>query len=147
MRGYVSGQTARNGTIAFSTTNYWYSNGLKSEYGTSYPAYVYDSNSTMYTHIENYKNIIEQEYGVDVVEARPIKYEELTHERIGCSAADYTCTGAPEFIYSTSYWSGSAAYTYDVWRVDSDGSFVDGSYDIGLNNGLRPVIVISKSLF
>ena len=50
------------GTIAFSTKNYWYSSGLKLEYGTSYPAWVYtdkdgnvDEANNIYTHVENYE--------------------------------------------------------------------------------------------
>ena len=52
----------RYGMISFSTTNYWYDgSGLKSEYGTSYPAYVYNSNSTLYNYIENYKIYLESQ--------------------------------------------------------------------------------------
>ena len=76
MKGVVSGQSVRNGTTLFSSTNYWDSSGLKSEYGTGYPAYVYDSNSSIYNYVENYRVYLES-YGADIEEARLIKFEEL----------------------------------------------------------------------
>ena len=51
MLGFVSGQSIRKGTTKFSNTNYW------SSTVSSYPAYVYDSNSTLYSYVENYKHI------------------------------------------------------------------------------------------
>ena len=126
------------GTIAFSSTNYWSSNV------SEYPAYVYDSNSTLYSHIENYKNYLTS-LGTTISDARLIKVEEL--ESLGCSMGDYSCSGAPEWVYSTSYWSGSADNAYSVWSVCSDGSFDSNGYGYGGSSGVRPVISISKSLF
>lgn len=66
MIGYLTdGGYPRKGTIAFSSTNYWYSEGLKTKYGTGYPAYVYDSNSIIYDYIQNYKIYLES-HGAEI---------------------------------------------------------------------------------
>ena len=136
MLGYVEGQTIRKGTTEFSNTNYW------SSTVSSYPAYVYDSNSTLYSYVENYKTYLST-LGVTPNEARLITYEELT--ALGCSS---NCTSAPSWVYATSYWSGSADDSSIVWYVFSTGSFNSIlSYSDSLNFGCRPVIVISKSFF
>ena len=141
MLGWVSGQTVRNGTTAFSSTNYWYSGGLKAEYGTSYPAYVYDSNSTLYNYVESYRTYLESQ-GAEIEEARLIKMEEL--EALGCSRDDYSCSDAPEWVYGTSYWSGAADDSSRVWCVDSIGNFSSISYSFDLSYGVRPVIVLKS---
>jgi len=135
-------QSSSAGITVFSRASYWSSNV------STYPANIYDSNSKLYTYIENYKNVIEG-MGVDVIEARPITYEELTSEEIGCSGDNNSCTSSPySWIYSTMYWSGSAGGTGYVWGVGSGGSFGhDFGYSYGGGTGVRPVIIISKSLF
>ena len=135
MRGYVSGQTERKGTTAFSSSE---------QKGENYSSY---EGSIVEGYVNDYKTIIESEYGVEVVEARLITKYELENEKIGCSSADYTCEGAPEWIYSTSYWSASATDTSSVWRVYSDADFSCNNYNNDINFGVRPVIIISKSNF
>ena len=137
MLGYVIGQSIRKGTTKFSNTNYW------SSTVSSYPAYVYDSNSTLYSYVENYKTYLST-LGVTPIEARLITYEEL--ESLGCSGSDNSCSEAPEWVYATTYWSGSASGTSDVWGVCSDGSFGHSRSNFGGYRGVRPVITISKSL-
>ena len=135
MRGYVSGQTERKGTTAFSSFE---------QKGENYSSY---EGSIVEGYVNDYKTIIESEYGVEVEEARLIRKDELENEKIGCSSADYTCEGAPEWIYSTSYWSASADDTSDVWYVLS-GAYFDNNYsDYDNDFGVRPVIIISKSNF
>ena len=138
MLGYVRGQSIRKGTTKFSNTNYW------SSTVSSYPAYVYDSNSTLYSYVENYKTYLST-LGVTPIEARLITYEEL--ESLGCSGSDNSCSEAPEWVYATTYWSGSAHDILHVWNVFSDGYFVNSYYyDNDFLYGVRPVITISKSL-
>ena len=137
MLGYVRGQSIRKGTTKFSNTNYW------SSTVSSYPAYVYDSNSTLYSYVENYKTYLST-LGVTPIEARLITYEEL--ESLGCSGSDNSCSEAPEWVYATTYWSGSAYGTRRVWSVYGNGSFVNSNYIDVLDFGVRPVITISKSL-
>ncbi len=136
MLGYVSGQSISNGTTAFSSDT---------QKGTNDSDY---SGSIVEGYVNNYKTILESNYGVDVVEARLITKDELTSEEIGCSDTDNTCTGsAYPWIYSTSYWSGSAFSTIGVWYVDSSGDFFSSNSSYGRNYGVRPVIIISKSNF
>ena len=136
MLGWVSGQTIRKGTTMFSNTNYW------SSTVSSYPAYVYDSNSTLYSYVENYKTYLST-LGVTPSEARLITYEELI--ALGCSVS--SCTSAPSWVYATSYWSGFIYSPYDVWHVDSNGHSGCSNYSEDINSGCRPVIVISKDYF
>ena len=137
--GYFVGFSADNpiiGVTAFSSS---------SQKGTNYSDY---NGSIVEGYVNNYKTILENDYDVDVVEARLIIKEELTSDKIGCDEILCSCKKAPNFIYSTSYWSGSAYDTYDVWDVSSDGDFFSSySYDDGSSFGVRPVIIISKSDF
>ena len=123
------------GTTKFSDTNYW------SSTVSSYPAYVYDSNSILYNYVENYKTYLST-LGVTPIEARLITYEELIS--LGCSGS--SCSSAPSWVYSTTYWSGSANSSYNVWYVLSRGDFNSIYYSYDNNFGCRPVITISRSL-
>lgn len=135
MLGYISGQSIRKGTTKFSNTNYW------SSTVSSYPSYVYDSNSTLYNYVENYKTYLST-LGVTPTEARLITYEELTS--LGCSGS--ICKNAPSWVYATTYWSGSAYSSYNVWNVYSYGDFHNNNYSNNNYSGCRPVITISRSL-
>ena len=135
MIGY--GTTPRKGTIKFSDTNYW------SSTVSSYTAYVYDSNSTLYSYVENYK-IYLSTLGVTPTEARLITKEEL--EGLGCSGSSYSCSGVPSWVYATSYWSGSAINNISVWTVYSHGDFNIRTCSTDNRFGCRPVITISRSL-
>ena len=125
MLGYVSGQSIRKGTTMFSSTNYW------SSTVNSYPAYVYDSNSTLYSYVENYKTYLST-LGVTPTEARLITYEEVTS--LGCSGLD--CKNAPSWVYATSYWSGSAYSSFYVWYVASYGDFFDYYCSLTIASGV-----------
>ena len=135
MIGYSSKGKPYKGTTKFSNTNYW------SSTVSSYPSYVYNENSLLYSYVENYKTYLST-LGVTPIEARLITYEELTDLR--CSGTK--CTSAPSWVYATTYWSGSAYSTNYVWYVNSSGDFGYFNYDFGYNFGVRPVITISKSL-
>ena len=58
-------------------------------YGTTSTASTY-AGSIVEEYVNNYKTILESDYGVDVVEARLITEDELTSDEIGCSNTDYT---------------------------------------------------------
>ena len=139
--GYFEGYSVEEpilGNIGFSSTDYW------SSTVSSYPAHVYNSSSNLYTYVENYKSYLEG-LGVDVNYVSLITIEEL--EGLGCVRSNYSCSAAPEWIYSTSYWSGSAYSSTGVWGVNSDSVFINSYYASDYNRGVRPVIVISKSEF
>ena len=136
----------RYGAIKFSNTYYWsggISDILESEYGASYPSYVYDENSYLYGYIVNYKKYLD-EYYVDISNIRLISMEELYE--LGCTST--SCDSAPEWVQATSYWTGTAGTYKRLYRV-SEGSYEDGLYDALYEkaNGVRPVIEIPISEF
>ena len=131
-------QSSNVGTINFSSKNYWSSSV------SSYPAYVYNSNSYLYSYVEKYKKYLES-FGVALNDIRLITKEEL--EKLGCSSSDLSCSGAPEWVYSTSYWSGTANNANVVWYVNSNKLFGNLNYALGNGFGVRPVIEISLSEF
>ena len=103
------------------------------------------------SYVNNYKNLLESLYNVEIKESGIITSEDLLDEDIGCvqlySGADiyYDCLNAPKFIYSTSYWiQYSGEYSYGVLNF-GEVHFVPFENDYLL--GVRPVIVISKDYF
>ena len=127
-----------NGTIPFASGVYW------SSIVSEYPTYIYNSNSNFYTLIENYKTYL-QGLGINIKEARLIKNEEV--EVLGCSASDKSCVLAPSWVYSTSYFTGSAYNEERLFGVSSDGLYFGGCVTCNDYFGVRPVITISKSEF
>ena len=107
-RGYVDGEYPFIGTTAFSSS---------SQKGTNYSDY---SGSIVEGYVNNYKTYLTN-MGVDISSARLITKAEL--EKLGCSEDDWSCSDAPSWVYSTSYWSGSAIVTDYVWRVISRAYF------------------------
>ena len=124
---------------------------LLSKYGTSYPANVYDNNSKLYAHTQDYKTYLKNTLGKTSVDARLITYEELTS--LGCKqeGSSGNCYNAPSWVHSTNYWSGTAYHNNWVYFVTSyvgtgpANGFGPGYFDYSLFLGLRPVITISKS--
>ena len=137
-RGWFDGYSTTNpiiGTTAFSSST---------QKGTNYSDY---SGSIVEGYVNNYKTILESDYGVDVVEARLISYDELANsETFACEKYEH-CSNKYSWIYSTSYWSGSAFSNSFVWRVYSDGTLDIDHYLLAYDFGVRPVIIISKSNF
>ena len=122
------------GTVAFATED---------KHGTNASDY---SGSLIETYVNDYEVAIEA-MGVNVESARLITKDELVNT-FGCNESEYTCTGsAYPWIYATTYWSGAANDSYDVWYVDSYGNFGNNYYGDDGGAGVRPVITISKSAF
>lgn len=149
MIGYFPNYTNTDilkGVTIFAETNYWYNNGLKEEYGTSYPTYVYDSNSRVYNYVENYRMYFES-LGITLDDARLITLAEL--ENLGCDTSTFSkkCNSTPDWVFSTTYWTGEA-YDFDyVWAVRTD-RVVSGFSGLNIAlYGVRPVITISKDYF
>ena len=157
-KGWVNGASTFNGTVSFSSTNYWDDNGSpKSDYpgvyypGPNYPT-IYDAinykgapgetNYSVAYYVDGYKTKI-TEYGVTIKDTRLLTYAEATDSSIGCSQSSWKCptTG---FITNTTFWLGSAYRISGVWGVISDGNFNVISFGSG-SFGVRPVVVISKS--
>lgn len=123
-------------TVAFSSTNYW------KDTVSTYSAYVYNSNSLIYSYVENYKDYLTS-LGLNVNEARLISHEELLD--LGCG--NYYCGNSVEWVRLTTFWTGTAYDVDKVWRFSVAGSSLDGNpYDDDYRRGVRPVIVISKDI-
>ena len=127
---------------------YWTDNtsdhNLLSKYGTSYPVYVFDSNSNLYSPLNNYETYLKSTLGKSSVTTKLITYEDLIN--LGCNSDDNTCASAPYWIYSTKYWTGSAYNNNKLWGITASNNI---SYTYFNNpkagRGLRPVITIKKS--
>ena len=132
-------KTIFNGVISFSSSgSYWENEQIL------YPAYVYNSNSRLYSYVENYKFYLET-LGVFIENARVIKIEEL--KEFGCDLNVSSCINAPSWLYLTSYWTGSASDGSNVWRLFSTGYIDSRRYDRYDEIGLRPVIEIPLTEF
>ncbi len=135
MNGYVVDQNIRKGTTLFSSAE---------QKGTNYSDY---SGSIVEKYVNNYKELLESDFGVGVVEARLIRKTELMSSTFMCSTNEYTCTNsAYPWIYATSYFTMSVNNPSFVWIVQSDGEFFIDMYR-DYYFGVRPVIVISKDYF
>ena len=148
------------GRVTFGTSSYWYDFDnyvLKSKYGSSFPATIYDPDldgnpgtqtySIAY-YVKRYKTILEgAEYGATIKTARLLLHEEAKGT-LGCPAnpdlpkGPCTTTGDVEFVTNTDYWLGTAYNYYYLYRVDF-GSMSDEGAEAW--HGVRPVIVVEKS--
>ena len=72
-----------------------------------------------------------------------ITYEELVS--LGC---DDLCLTAPPWVYSSTYWTGTAEWTESIIGVDVTGGYGSAGFDSPTSGmGVRPVIKISKDYF
>ena len=139
-RGDNDGMTTK-GTIVFSETHYWDDDGLKPSYGSSYPAWVFDSNSYLWTPIQNYQTYLRNTLGKTSVTATLLSYEQA----VGVATAYGGFENILGWAFNTSYWLGSANDYIHVWYVDSNGNFGRGNFDLDDFYGVRSVITIAKS--
>ena len=120
-----------------------FSNGSqKGDYFSDY------NGSLVELYVNDYKSLLENKFGVEILEARLITKEELTDSNtFACSETNNTCSNSPyEWIYGTSYWTSSIFNTDYIWAVTSFKRFESYNYDYDYF-GVRPVIVISKNEF
>lgn len=133
--GFVNGVSEYYGVVDFSTSNYWDSSV---EEGT----FVYNDQALISEYVNAYKDkLIEMGVSSDIVATLP-SYNQLIDSRIGCSIDDMFCTG-PSWVYTTTYWVGSAHSNVHLFIVFSDSMFDYVTYD-GANIGVRPIIIISE---
>ncbi len=141
------------GVLGFSKDNngngYWVDNtsnhNLLSKYGSSYPAYVFDENSTLYKPLSNYESYIKNTLKKTSVTTSLLTYEQVIN--LGCSKDNGSCKSAPSWVHAVNYWIGSVDVSYSAEMVLHD--MVDPGFGHGgLEEnvaGLRPVITIKKS--
>ena len=72
------------------------------------------SGSIVEGYVNNYKNLLENKFDVEIANARLITMDELYSDEIGCSSDLNTCLGAPEWVYSTTYWINTVPYDGNV---------------------------------
>jgi surface protein len=128
------------GAITFSSNNYW-----SEYYGSNYPRYVYSYfySSDIIVPLSNYTSYL-NDSGLLVLDNRPISIEELIE--LGCDASNATCLTSPyEWLYSTTYWTGSASDSYALYTVYNVGYVLSAGYDVDHGGGIRPVITIPTS--
>ena len=142
-RGGTTTHSQKVGTVSFSDTNYWYENNtLKSEYGSSFPAYVYDSNSNIYQYVESYVSKLKN-MGLSNVSGRLLNYSEI--ENLGCDTTANSCYDAQEWVNTTNYWAGATFVSNSIWSVYSNGDVECNSFNLQNSFGVRPVIVVPTS--
>ena len=137
-KGYFRGNSATNpliGTIPFSNSVYWS--------GDNYPNYIYNSSSNIYDYVNAYGNYLNG-LGVRIHNSRLITYEELVS--LGCVLTKNMCSGAPSWVYSTTYWTGSAGSNDKVWNVISNSYAYADLYNCN-RRGVRPIIEIPNGWF
>ena len=109
-------------------------------------SYTDYNGSIVERYVNDYKNILESEFSVELEEVRLATRDELLD--LGCSAMN--CDDSEYFwIYSTSYWLDepiNSSYLYAMRNYNS-GTFFLATYDDNQHFGVRPVIVISKDYF
>ena len=140
MKGYVSGQTVRKGTTAYSSSSSDYVGSIVEGYVKTYKTKLESMGATFIDNLDDAEDPDDQLAGSGV---RLITKKEL--EELGCSSSSNTCSGAPSFVTETSYWSGSAYDSDDVWLVYSNGAFSFNGYSYGYSIGVRPIITILES--
>ena len=121
------------GTKSFSTTEYWSAD--------SYPADVYNNNSLLYPIVEEYVSYLNTK--LTNATGGLLTYSQA--ENLDCSGDDRSCSDAPSWVYSTTYWTGSAYVKSGVWSVGSGGVFFSVFFGLDDHSGVRPVITISTS--
>ena len=145
VQGYVPNK-ATYGTLSFSNSTYWLdsNNNLLETYGTNYPAFVYNKNSNLYQYINDYATYLKETVKVSDAKVSLLSYDDITG--LKCSVETVTCTSAPSWVYSTSYWIGVAHSASGILIVDSNGDFgirantYEGTY------GVRPKVIIPKDI-
>ena len=136
-KGYIYDSPISYGTVAFSNV-VWFT-------GTSDPTYIYNKTADIiYPYVSEYERILKEELNVKSAKATLIRYQQL--KELGCDLQKEICDLAPEWVYSTTYWTGSVVNEYlNIYIEAGDGIyFYYDSYDNNMA-GVRPVVTISTS--
>jgi len=120
------------GNVSFSATNYWTTSV------SSYPSEVFNSNSSIYGYVREYETYLTSQLKVISAKATLITYQQLLD--LGCSGT--TCSSAPSWVSTTSYWTATASDASNIWRVSTSKDVVGRAINYG-GIGVRPVVTIS----
>jgi len=123
-----------------------------------HPTYGYgavqNNGYTIAYYVENYINTLKALGAPSTINGRLLSQEEATS--LGCSGSDHYCSPvddinnptngtAASWVYSTSYWLGSAYDNLSLWVARSGGNFYSDIFNDDNYYGVRPVIVINTS--
>ena len=133
-KGFISSASIYYGTLGFSSI-------FLAPTVSGYPAYIYNENADIiYPYVNEYEKYLKQN-GVTSIKTSLISKEQI--EYLGCSLENENCTLAPNWVYSTSYWTGFAHDENHVWNVLSNGKLDYCVSNVDCGVGVRPVVTIS----
>ena len=100
--------------------------------------------SLVKVYVDNYRDLAAST-GLKIVDARLITQSEL--EKLGCSVDNMSCSNAPSWVYSTSYWVGLSSDYNEVYGVLSSSELMKGHTSSCYLYGVRPVLIIPETEF
>ena len=128
-------QNANAEDISFSTNRYWVVPGsgfnLKPEYGTDYPAYIYDENSNLYQYVKAYENKLKN-MGVNSISAQLISIEQKNQISPSGSWFD------KDYVWFT----GSFQSALNIYRCGGGKCIYQNNANV--TAGIRPIITVDK---
>lgn len=139
-KGLVDYEGIRYGVVPFTTESYWDNGLIRGVYGDAYPGYVYDSNSTIFNYLQEYKKKL-KDMGVMVEKIRVPDLHEV--RTLGCFRRYSLCDGSVfPWLITSSYWTGSADNYSCIWGVIINTYFTYYDASLGDSLGVRPVIEV-----
>lgn len=100
------------------------------------------NSSTVKEYVDNYKDYLIS-IGANISDVRLITKSEM--EDLGCSGS--SCSSAPSWALSTSYWTSTSSDSSSVYAIVGGGFFTPYQCNIDSYVGVRPVIEIPLSEF
>jgi len=130
------------GEVPFSNELYW---------GAA-TGYVYGPQSNLAQYVTAYQTYLTGTVGVNSATATIMSFDQVVD--LGCGAEDYSCSGAPSWVYSTSYWLGSVmdgeeasvdptTGHYNTIYLITGGGWGSNPHDQAAIFGVRPVVTVS----
>lgn len=109
--------------------------------------YVYSDKSNLYSYVENYKKIL-SEKGYKALTVSVPSYNDILNV---CKADRKNCN-SPDWLFSTSYWTGSAISSSYIWTANmelgsslftSNTKLYSSKASVDNRYGLRPTVIIN----
>jgi len=133
------------GSVAFASNCYWYN-----EYPLEFE-YIYGEGSNIYSHIENYVAYLKTLDTESKISGRLMSktdLEDAVNKGNRLDGGHLTDTASDiagkEWIYSVSYWLGTAHGNEQIWMIASESNATTWAYGVDVVWGIRPLIVIEE---
>lgn len=120
--------------------------------GNRQPAYgsnIYDSRTTLYNYVEDYKTYLNHQYGV-TVNASVLAASRLND--LGCNITigdrdntNDSCTNGPDWLFESTYWTQTNDTYTKLYVVNSNKTITTVDYNNQNSVGLKPMITIPTS--